>query len=83
MKNEKVLAVRVLSGNVFYGKINKDGTISETAQDISKETFESAILIYLGHTSKTDSFRNPYVIDLPQYKNKYKITVECLSREVK
>lgn len=83
MKNEKVLAVRILSGDVFYGKINKDGTVSERADDIPKEMFESVMVIYLNHTSKTDSFRNPYVIDLPQYKNKYKITVECLPREVK
>lgn len=81
--NKKILGIRVLSGNVFYGKTNKDGTISETAEDISKEMFESVMVIYLNHTSKTDSFRNPYVIDLPQYKSKFKITVEHLSREVK
>lgn len=83
MKNEKTLAVRILSGDVFYGKINKDGTVSERADDIPKEMFENAVLLYLNDTSKTDSFKKPYVIDLPQYKSKFKITVECLSREVK
>ena len=78
---KKVLAVRMLSGDVFYGKINKDGTVSERADDIPKEMFENAILLYLNDTSKTDSFKKPYVIDLPQYKTKFKITVERLSRE--
>lgn len=81
MKNEKILAVRMLSGDVFYGKINKDGTVSERADDIPKEMFENAILLYLNDTSKTDSFKKPYVVDLPQYKTKFKITVERLSRE--
>lgn len=47
MKNEKTLAVRILSGDVFYGKINKDGTVSERADDIPKEMFENAVLLYL------------------------------------
>ena len=83
MKNEKTLAIRMLSGDVFYGKINKDGTVSERADDIPKEMFENVILLYLNDTSKTDSFKKPYVIDLPQYKSKFKITVERLARGVK
>ncbi|MCF2674866.1 hypothetical protein I6E43_15925 [Fusobacterium varium] len=83
MKNEKTLAVRILSGDVFYGKINKDGTVSERADDIPKEMFENAMLLYLNDVSKTDSFKKPYVIDLPQYKSKFRITVERLPREVK
>lgn len=82
MKNKKTLAVRILSGDVFYGKINKDGTVSERADDIPKEMFENAMLLYLNDTSKTDSFKKPYVIDLPQYKSKFKITVERLPRGV-
>lgn len=41
------------------------------------------MLLYLNDTSKTDSFKKPYVIDLPQYKSKFKITVERLARGVK
>lgn len=83
MKNEKTLAIRMLSGDVFYGKINKDGTVSERADDIPKEMFENVMLLYLNDTSKTDSFKKPYAIDLPQYKSKFKITVERLARGVK
>lgn len=72
-----------MSGDVFYGKINKDGTASERVDDIPKEMFENAMLLYLNDASKTDSFKKPYVIDLPQYKSKFKITVERLTRGVK
>lgn len=81
--DKKILGIRALSGNVFYGKTNKDGTVSEKAEDISKEMFENAVLLYLNDMSKTDSFKKPYVIDLPQYKNKFKIIVECLAKEEK
>lgn len=78
---EKFLGTRFISGDVFYGKINKDGTISERADDMPKEMFENAMLLYLNDVSKTDGFEKPYVIDLPQYKNKFKIIVERLERK--
>lgn len=78
---EKFLGTRQLSGDVFYGKVNKDGTVSEKADDIPKEMFENAMLLYLNDGSKTNSFKKPYVIDLPQYKSKFKITVERLDRK--
>lgn len=58
-----------MSGDMFYGKINKDGTVSETANDISKEMFENAILLYLDHVTKTDGFKKPYIIKLDKYPN--------------
>ena len=58
-----------MSGDMFYGKINKDGTVSETANDISKEMFENAILLYLNHITKTDGFKKPYIIKLDKYPN--------------
>lgn len=78
--NNKILGVKALSGDVFYGKINKDGTVNEIADDIPKEMFENAMLLYLNDMSKTDSFKKPYVIDLPQYEKIYKVTIESLER---
>ena len=65
-----------MSGDMFYGKINKDGTVSETANDISKEMFENAILLYLDHVTKTDEFKKPYTIALDKYPNvEFEVTV--------
>lgn len=77
----KFLGTRQMSGDVFYGKVNKDGTVSERADDIPKEMFENAMLLYLNDVSKTNSFKKPYVIDLPQYKSKFKIIVERLEKK--
>lgn len=72
----KELAIRGMSGDVFYGKINKDGTISETVNDIPKEMFENAMLIYLNHWTKTDEFKKPYTITLDKYPNvEFEVTV--------
>lgn len=72
----KELAIRGMSGDVFYGKINKDGTISETVNDIPKEMFENAMLIYLNHWTKTDEFKKPYTIKLDKYQNiEFEVTV--------
>ena len=65
----KELGIRAMSGDMFYGRINKDGTVSETANEISKEMFENAILLYLDHITKTDGFKKPYIIKLDKYPN--------------
>lgn len=72
----KELAIRGMSGDVFYGKINKNGTISETADDIPKEMFENAMLVYLNHWTKTDELKKTYTITLDKYPNvEFEITV--------
>lgn len=80
MKN-KVLGVRTLSGEVFYGTVNKDGCVSEKVIDFPNEQFENAMLMYLSYLDRTDNFKKPYIIDLPIYKNKFKIIVEEIKRE--
>ena len=72
----KELGIRAMSGDIFYGRINKDGTVSETSNDIPKEMFENAILLYLDHVTKTDEFKKPYTIALDKYPNvEFEVTV--------
>ena len=72
----KELGIRAMSGDIFYGRINKDGTVSETSNDIPKEMFENTILLYLDHVTKTDGFKKPYTIKLDKYPNvEFEITV--------
>ena len=40
--NKKILGVRTISGDVFFGTVNK-GIISEKAQKISKQDFENCM----------------------------------------
>ena len=63
----KELGIRAMSGDMFYGRINKDGTASETSNDIPKEMFENAMLLYLDHVTKTDGFKKPYIVKLDKY----------------
>ena len=78
--SEKVLAVKA-HGEMFYGAVNNNGDILKEEINFSNEEFENAILLYLSHCFRTNDFKKPYDIKLPQYQKEFRITVEVINKD--
>lgn len=78
--SEKVLSVKA-HGEMFYGAVNNNEDILKEEINFSNEEFENAILLYLSHCFRTDNFKKPYDIKLPQYQKEFRITVEILNKK--
>lgn len=76
---EKFLGITSF-GNMFYSYLNKDDSINESSI-IPNEEFENAILLYLAECSRTNDFKKPYDIKLPQYQKEFRITVEVINED--
>ena len=66
---------------MFYGTVNNNGDILKEEIIFSNEEFENAILLYLSHCFRTDNFKKPFDIKLPQYQKEFRITVEILNKK--
>lgn len=75
--NKKILGVRTISGDVFFGTVNK-GIISEKAQKISKQDFENCMIEFIYHHRKEYN-SNDFFVNLSG--KKYKLHIRLTEEE--
>lgn len=68
----KILGVRSISGEVFFGNVSDKGIISNNVHRIKKAEFENCMLEFIYH-NKDIYNKNNFLVDL--YGKKYKLQI--------